>query len=182
MVKIATHNSGTGEPSKNWVHRLFTPFVKCQDKTIEEQLEAGVRYFDFRVNKDLMLCHGLWVSKTSLDKALQLLNEYPEITYYRIVFERQNANHLIDLILQNTVHKYKRTRLAEVIEKKPVWNIRVMYRNIPIKKAFLSVPTFKEYITFSVKPLKRYIPIPRILSKFVKYELDDEKFTMIDFV
>ncbi len=182
MVKLATHNSGTGEPSKNWVHRLFTPFVKCQDKTIEEQLEAGVRYFDFRVNKDLMLCHGLWVSKTSLDKALQILNEYPEITYYRVVFERQNANHLIDLILQNTVHKYKRTRLVEVIEKKPVWNTRVVYRNIPIKKAFLSVPTFKEYITFSVKPLKRCIPIPRILNKFVKYELDDEKFTMIDFV
>ena len=182
MVKIATHNSGTGEPSKNWVHRLFTPFVKCQDKTLEQQLEAGVRYFDFRVNKDLMLCHGLWVSKTSLDKALQLLNEYPEITYYRVVFERKNANHLVDLILQNTVHKYKRTRLAEIIEKKPVWNTRVMYRNIPIKKAFLSVPTFKEYITFSVRPLKRYIPIPRILSKFVKYELDDEKFVMVDFI
>jgi hypothetical protein len=182
MVKIATHNSGTGEPSKNWVHRLFTPFAKCQDKTIEEQLEAGVRYFDFRVNKDLMLCHGLWVSKTSLDKALQLLNEYPEITYYRIVFERKNANHLIDLILQNTVHKYKRTRLTQIIEKKPVWNMRVMYRNIPLIQSFLSVPTFKEYITLSARPWKRYIPIPRILSKFVKYELNEETFTMIDFV
>lgn len=182
MVKIATHSSGTGEPSKNWVHRLFTPFAKCQDKTIEEQLEAGVRYFDFRVNKDLMLCHGLWVSKTSLDKALQILNEYPEITYYRVVIERKNANHLLNTILQNTVHRYKRCRITEVIQKKPVWKTLTMYRNVPLKTGFISVPTPKQYFKLSVRPWKRYIPILRILNKFVKYELNEETFTMIDFV
>lgn len=182
MLKIATHNSGTGEPSKNWVHRLFTPFAKCQDKTIEQQLEAGVRYFDFRVNKNLMLCHGLWESKTSLDEALKIINDYPEITYYRVVIERQNANHLLETILQNTVHRYKRARLTEVIQKKPEWKTLMMYRNVSLITGFLSVPTPKQYLKLSVRPFKRYIPIPKILSKFVKYEFNEETFTMVDFI
>jgi hypothetical protein len=57
-----------------------------------------------------------------------------------------------------------------------------VYRNIPVAQGFLSVPTPKEYLTLSVRPWKRYIPIPRILNKFVKYELNEETFTMIDFV
>ena len=182
MLKIATHNSGTGEPSKNWVHRLFTPFSKCQNKTIKEQLESGVRYFDFRVNKDLMLCHGLWVSKTSLDEALKILNEYPEITYYRVVIERENANHLLNTILQNTVHRYKRCRITEVIQKKPIWKILIMYRNVPLKTGFISVPTPEQYFKLSVRPWKRYIPIPRILSKYAKYEFNNDTFTMVDFI
>jgi hypothetical protein len=182
MLKIATHNSGTGEPSKNWVHCLFTPFSKCQDKTIKEQLESGVRYFDFRVNKNLMLCHGLWESKTSLDEALKIINEFPDITYYRVVIERKNANYLLNTILQNTVHRYKRTRLTEIIQKKPIWKTLTFYRNVPVKMNFISVPTLKEYLTLSHKDWKRYIPIPRILSKYSKYEFNEDTFTMVDFI
>lgn len=182
MVKIATHNSGTGESSKNWIHRLFTPFSKCQDKTIKEQLDVGVRYFDFRVNKKLMLCHGLWVSRTSLEEALQILDSFPETTYYRVVMERKNANHLLDTIINLTIRKYKNTKLVEIIQKKPVWKTLMVCRNIPVKSGFVSVPTPEQYFKLSVRPWKRYIPIPRILNKFVKYELNEEVFTMIDFV
>lgn len=180
--KIATHNSGTGEPSKNWLHKLFTPFSKCQDKSIKEQLEAGVRYFDFRVNKDLMLSHGLWTSKTSLDTALQILDSFPETTYYRVVMERKNANHLLNTILDCTVKRYKNTKLTEVIQKKPVWKTLIAYRDIPIKSGFISVPTPKEYFTLAYKAWKRYIPIPRILSKFAKREFNEQTFTMVDFI
>ena len=181
MLKIATHNSGTGEPSKNWIHRLFTPFSKCQDKTITEQLEAGVRYFDFRVNKNLMLCHGLWVSKTSLDEALKILNEFPEITYYRVVIERKNANHLLDTIIKKTVYKYTHCRLAEIIQKKP-WRTLRTYRNIPLLVGYVSVPTPEQYFKLSIRPWKRYIPIPRVLSKYAKYEFNEDTFTMVDFI
>jgi hypothetical protein len=182
MVKIATHNSGTGEPSKNWVHRLFTPFSKCQDKSIKEQLESGVRYFDFRVNRKLMLCHGLWESKTSLDEALKILDAFPELTYYRVVIERKNANYLLPIIMQNTAERYKNTQCTEIIQKKPVWKTLVLYKRIKIKTGFISVPTPREYFKLSVRPLKRYIPIPRILSKFAKYEFNEQIFTMVDFI
>lgn len=182
MLKIATHNSGTGEPSKNWVHCLFTPFSKCQDKTIKEQLELGVRYFDFRVNKNLMLCHGLWVSKTSLDEALKMLDAFPEVTYYRVVIERKNANYLLPILMQNTAERYKNTKCTEIIQKKPTWKTLVLYKRIKLKTGFISVPTPEQYFKLSVRPWKRYIPIPRVLSKYAKYELNDRIFTMIDFV
>ena len=59
MKKIATHDSATGERSKNWLNALGKVFAQTQTKTIKEQYEAGVRYFDLRVDKDLVLCHGL---------------------------------------------------------------------------------------------------------------------------
>ena len=34
----------------------------------------------------------------------------------------------------------------------------------------------------SVRPRKRYTPIPRVLSKYAKYELNEEIFTMVDFI
>lgn len=178
---LATHNSGTGEPAKNLIHKIISPFSKCQDKTIKEQLEVGVRYFDLRVNKNFMLCHGLWASKTSLEDAIKMLDEFPEVTYYRVVIERQNANHLSVNIL-NITRKYKHTRLVELMEKKPEWKTLVKYRDIPIKAGYISVPTPEQYFKLSVRPWKRYIPIPRVLSKYAKPEFNEEIFTMVDFV
>ena len=55
LKKIATHDSATGERSKNFLHALGKPFAQTQNKTIKEQYEVGVRYFDLRIDKDLVL-------------------------------------------------------------------------------------------------------------------------------
>ena len=67
MIKIATHDSGTGEKDLNFLHAIFSTFSKCQDKTIKEQWENDVRYFDLRISKTLHLAHGMWRSEKKLE-------------------------------------------------------------------------------------------------------------------
>lgn len=96
---IGSHNSMTYLPPKHWFWRLFTPFWRCQNKTIKEQIDAGVRFFDIRVVWDRKLdcwqfAHGLvrfgWKKgdglSISLNTILTLLEAYGCL--YRIVLER----------------------------------------------------------------------------------------------
>ena len=53
---IGSHNSMSYLPPKNLWGKITRPWNKCQDKNIREQYEAGVRYFDIRIN----LYDGRW--------------------------------------------------------------------------------------------------------------------------
>lgn len=46
---LSSHNSLSYLTPKKWWMKLLTPWAKCQNKTISQQYDAGVRYFDFRV-------------------------------------------------------------------------------------------------------------------------------------
>lgn len=46
---LGSHNSMTFLPPARWWVRPFQWMYRCQSKNLEEQLEAGVRYFDFRL-------------------------------------------------------------------------------------------------------------------------------------
>ena len=89
MIKIATHDSATGERSKNLLHALGKVFAQTQTKTIKEQYEAGVRYFDIRVDKDLVLCHGLWkADKDFADLLIEMRKYVMERVYMRVITSR----------------------------------------------------------------------------------------------
>lgn len=63
MLKIATHDSATGEKPKNFLSWLLIPFARTQSKTIKKQFEAGCRSFDIRVKEDgknWYCSHGLF--------------------------------------------------------------------------------------------------------------------------
>lgn len=96
---IGSHNSMTYLPPKNILMRLFTPFWRCQNKTIKEQIDAGVEFFDLRVVWDKKLdcwqfAHGLvqfaWKKgdplSVGLEPTLTLLETHGCL--YRIVMER----------------------------------------------------------------------------------------------
>lgn len=96
---IGSHNSMSYLPPKRWFWRLFTPLWRCQDKTIEEQIKAGVRFFDIRVVWDRKLdcwqfAHGLvrfgWKKGDPLSVGLELVLTLLEAygCLYRIVLER----------------------------------------------------------------------------------------------
>lgn len=86
MLKIATHDSATGERSW-WPTWMFVPFSRTQSKSIKEQLDAGCRWFDIRVRKTFrgwICAHGLWESKKTADEILSEINAvgaYCNITY-----------------------------------------------------------------------------------------------------
>lgn len=96
---IGSHNSMSYLPPKRRFWRLFTPFWRCQNKTIKEQIDAGVELFDLRVVWDKKLgcwqfAHGLvqfgWKKgdplSVGLETTLTLLETHGCL--YRIVLER----------------------------------------------------------------------------------------------
>ena len=65
MLKIATHDSETGE-KPTWWSLPLTPFARTQSKSIKEQLYIGARRFDIRVKKVFgkwRCAHGWWFTK-----------------------------------------------------------------------------------------------------------------------
>ena len=54
-----THDSGTKVVKNGSIMiDMFAQAARCQDKTIYEQLNAGIRVFDLRVDESLNICHG----------------------------------------------------------------------------------------------------------------------------
>ena len=187
MKKIATHDSATGEKSKNLLHALGKVFAQTQTKTIKEQYEVGVRYFDLRVDKDLVLCHGLWkADKKFADLLIEMRRYVTETVYMRVIIERKYPAEEIERIqkmIRNLVNLHgKHIKLTYIAQKIP-WKTLKVYRDIPFVGGFLSVPTPKEYLTLAHKDWRRYIPIPRILKKITpKVEFNEDRFIMVDFV
>lgn len=185
MIKIATHDSATGEKSKNWLHALGKVFAQTQTKSIREQYEVGVRYFDIRVDKDLTLCHGLWKANKDFTDLLIEMKEYvTEEVYMRVIIERKYPTDGIERIqktIRNLVNLHgKHIKLTYIAQKIP-WKTLKVYRDVPFVGGFLSVPTPKEYLTLAHKDWRRYIPIPWVLKKITP-KVESEEFVMVDFV
>ena len=187
MIKIATHDSATGERSKNVLHALGKVFAQTQTKTIREQYEVGVRYFDIRVDKDLTLCHGLWKANKDLAQIMTEMSRFDEEVYVRVVIERRYSdkvyNELCERIRKTINLRGKGKVKLDYIAHKIPWGVIVAYRAIKVRYAYLSVPSIKEYLTLAHKDWRRYIPIPRILKKVTPVvEPNEHTFTMYDFV
>ena len=187
-MKIATHDSATGERSKNLLHSLGKVFAQTQTKTIREQYEARVRYFDLRVDRDLVLCHGLWKCKKDLADILIEMKRYvTETTYVTVTIERGYSDEETASIA-NRVRKVLNlyggmVKLVYIARKKPEWEVLNEYTSVPVVKCYLSVPSPKEYLTLAYDDWRRYIPIPRILKKITpKREFNEDCFTMVDFI
>ena len=71
-----THNSLTGEGAWRWWMRMWWPVWRCQSKTLEEQINAGVRLFDIRVRWDgheWRGAHGACMLRSTLMDAVCLI-------------------------------------------------------------------------------------------------------------
>jgi len=102
MLKIATHDSATGEKGRGILSWLVTPFAKTQSLTIDEQYVAGCRSFDLRVKKvgDQWLCaHGLWKSKRTFADIIKQLASYGDRCQVCVTYEgkAEHNEELIDL-------------------------------------------------------------------------------------
>ena len=90
-VKIATHDSATGEKGKGFLSFLVSPFAKTQSKSIQEQYDARCRSFDIRVREDewgvYRCAHGLWMSRKSAAEILSEINSFPEPCQVCVTYE-----------------------------------------------------------------------------------------------
>lgn len=103
---IGSHNSATYLKEKSWWMAILRPWTRCQSKTLKEQYESGIRYFDFRI-KTLdtefgyitNVCHNDIIYKKSLSEVLSEIN-YDDV-YIRLILDYrktpENAKRLSEL-------------------------------------------------------------------------------------
>lgn len=90
IMKIATHDSATGERGKGILSWIGMPFAKTQSNTIKEQYEAGCRMFDIRVKlvRGQWRCaHGLWISKRLAEDIIKEINSFRDRCYVTLTYE-----------------------------------------------------------------------------------------------
>ena len=92
--KIASHDSLSGYPLKTWWFYPFTFTARCQTKTVRQQFNSGVRYFDLRVVKykgEWYGAHGAMIYNVKLKDVLTQLYSlsltYKSDVYVRIIIE-----------------------------------------------------------------------------------------------
>lgn len=90
-MKLGTHNSMTYLKPKHWWMYPFRFMARCQNLTIEQQYEYGVRYFDLRVkynkNNGLEFKHGLMTYKGRVYDILNYLDSRKEPVYCKFCLE-----------------------------------------------------------------------------------------------
>lgn len=101
---IATHNSFTYKRSTNKLFEYFNCFWRCQTKTIKEQFDSGVRFFDIRVYKkkdSWNFAHGL-VNLYGGVNSLEVLYRYLCMTFpsvkCRLILEKGDSSTFIEEI------------------------------------------------------------------------------------
>lgn len=123
---IGTHNTMTYLPTKKWWMRPLAIFAKCQDKSLEQQIALGARYFDIRVrfdkNGNPILAHGLVEYEGNVWDALKTIAQCVEVPYVRIMLETmKDANPY--------QRKFFYTFKKHVMEFYPTLRFRFMYKN-----------------------------------------------------
>lgn len=191
MIKIATHDSVTGEKPKNFLSWLMIPFSRTQSKTIKEQYDAGCRMFDIRCKfcKDGILygAHGLFSTEKTLYDFLEEINDFKETCYVSVTYEG---------ILGNNFHKYqfisfiRRCKLyfdnikwgAISAKYKSTGTIKVEYDHIEPAQQWDN--TRRGFLPLDGKTWHTYIPIPWLWKKiyYKNPKFDEEVFTFVDFL
>ena len=180
-MMLATHNSGTGEKSGNLVSSLFSIFSKCQNKTIKEQYDTGVRLFDIRVRKnkkgEWIFAHGLWESKEPAIYAINDLNllsyQKQDKAYVMVTYEGicKNKDEFINEIT-NWGKQYSWVEFCEINVKMPKWTTLARYKKISFKQCFTVINGWK-----------CLLPIPCLWKKLIKHEPAKKGvFSMYDFI
>lgn len=108
-MKLGTHNSATGNSLVWWQKILgfiINPFTKCQSKTIEQQLEDGVKVFNLQiayVNGKWRFTHGIAIYNGDLFETLKLMRSYAtedEPIYFQLYLDKIFGSKSVDKFLE----------------------------------------------------------------------------------
>lgn len=94
---LGTHNSGTSSKLV-WWQRLFAPILhltsRCQDKTIKQQLDDGVRLFNLQITNykgNWVFSHGLCIYTQKVLEVLELMKQYAtreSPVYFQLILDK----------------------------------------------------------------------------------------------
>lgn len=188
MLKIATHDSATGE-TPMWYCWPIVPFARTQSKTIKEQYDAGCRNFDIRIkyhNNAWRCAHGIMFTKRTAWSILSEINSFPERCHVSITYEGK-GNHVEEFIEE--VHKIKRNfqwilwggiALKYGKDAKGV-NVKYEY----LEKAEPGYEGGKQgFLPLDGRTWHIYLPIPWLWDKLYKrpHIFNEQTYTYVDFL
>jgi hypothetical protein len=108
---LGSHNSMSYLPPSNLWGKITKRWGKCQDKTIHEQYEAGVRYFDIRVklvNNHWRFVHNnvdySYFSYSYLDDILESATKDKNTIYFRILLDERKQ----PMAWENYANRFRR--------------------------------------------------------------------------
>lgn len=180
-IKLGTHNSLTYLPPQ-WYFRWLNFTSKCQDLTIEEQYDLGVRYFDFRIKftrkGEVRAGHGIMTYKADFDSIYHFLDKkgncYINIVLENFPWQKSKKDSLFIRYVNELVQKYPRIRFVGGEKKRP-WTPLVPLGNVPVKACF----------EFYEKERKKF-PLPRYYARKRNQEywknVDSNAYSLFDFI
>lgn len=188
MVKIATHDSATGEKGKGFLSIIGTPFARTQSKTIKEQYEAGCRMFDIRVkyiNREWRCAHGLWQSKRLAFDILSEIDSFKDKCYVTLTYEgnSKKKKEFIEFITKlktELTHIHWGAIAIKYGENANLFHVEYDYisygKNWPEAKS--------KFISLGGSTWHILIPIPWLWKKIYndKPVFNNEYFTYVDFL
>ena len=184
MLKIATHDSATGEKPKNLLSVLVVPFACTQSKTIAEQYNAGCRSFDLRikkVNNQWHCAHGIWISKRTFIDILQEINNFVDSCYVSVTYEGSLKNNDEIIFIFNKI-KEEYTNIIwgalSIKYGKDSTGIKVKY-DIVVKPQPNYIGGKQGFLPLDGRSWHTYLPIPWLWYKlhFAPNKFNDEYFT-----
>lgn len=189
-LKIATHDSATGERGHGLISLLVTPFARTQSKAIWEQYDAGCRSYDIRVRYNKHRCqwvcaHGLWESKRTAEDILREINNFAEacevcITYEGVCKDVQGflawvismQKQCNNIIFGRTCSKYAVHAKAKV-DYTEIWPGHSEYSG-----------GVQGFLPLDGRSWHTYLPIPWLWDWLYKrpHTFNEERFTFVDFL
>lgn len=184
-MKLGTHNSLTSYPLLGWQKYfgwLINAVTRCQTKSIEEQLDANVRWFNLQVNKKdgrWIGSHGIAWYDVDLFEILDKLNKYDDKIYVQLYLDKHFGVH---------------TPMDDFTEL--IWRCKTKYPNIVFQRiwneqdgkliAELPIDGEEKYWTTTwAKHWWQYLPCPKFWHKLYQnkeWYYTKKKYLMNDFV
>lgn len=116
-MKLGSHNTMTYLTPKRWYMRPFSFIARCQQITIKQQYDMGIRLFDLRIsfdNKGMpVFSHGMMDYKgNNIYNVAKFLNDMArlemDVIHVRVILERDN----------DVLDKDRFTTLCSMLEEK----------------------------------------------------------------
>lgn len=177
MLKIATHNSVTGERGRGLLSLLVAPFSKCQSKTLKEQYDAGCRYFDIRykysTKRGCYVCaHGLWESKKTLREVLTEINDFCGCY---VMLTCESGAPLTCNSIRHIIRELPGIQFTSFNRKKPRW--RMDYCN-------MQLASVNAYRVLDWSTWHTLLPLPWLWKKiyYNTPKFDEATFKFVDFL
>lgn len=196
MLKKATHNSSTAERPRWWdiLSWLMIPFARTQTKTIQEQLDNGVRMFDLRIKKsfgEYHSGHGLYTTKRTFEDILSQIHDaadpLSDPIYVSIAYEGKLSSidefELFKADILSLKYKYPKIKYGEIVVKYTDDDFKVDWVKVmPPEDGYpCSQSQFK---ALNGKNWQTFIPIPWLWKKIYNnhVEFNEDYFIFVDFI